>query len=136
MCSGSQPHPRDHQGKIARSYTFAISWSTSFKFPFFRHQKVVYNTRNGGSGPSPWRKIMLITAEKPRQREECEFLIRMVDEIPDERAPETVKEVITVHSCRLADLDQPCAYPTRYCEFKRELEEFANWARETVLRNT
>ena len=74
-------------------------------------------------------------AVQQERKEECEYLVKITDEIPDERAPETVKEVITVHSCRLADLDQPCAYPARYCEFKREVGEFANWARETILRN-
>lgn len=79
---------------------------------------------------------MLISQEQPRDRNECEYLVKIVDEIPDDRAPETVKEVITVHTYRLADLDQPCAYPARYCKFKEELEQFTAWAQETILRNT
>lgn len=59
-------------------------------------------------------------ALETKQREECEYLIKMVDEIPDDRAPDTVKEVITVHTCRLADLDQPYAYTEEWKELDRE----------------
>lgn len=59
----------------------------------------------------------------------------ITDEIPNDRAPETIKETITYHTCRLADLDQSCAYPARYYKFKEELEQFTSWARETILRN-
>jgi hypothetical protein len=69
-------------------------------------------------------------------KDDCEYLVKMVDEIPDDRAPATVKDVITVHSCRLADLDQPCAYPARWCEFKRELEEFTTLVRSLILKNS
>ena len=65
-------------------------------------------------------------AVQQERKEDCEYLVKITDEIPDDR--------ITYHTCRLADLDQPCAYPAKYCKFKEELEQFTQWARETILR--
>jgi len=71
------------------------------------------------------QELIEIPPLKRKGPDDCEYLEKIHDIIPDDRAPQTAEEHIRYWTCIIQDLTPPlpCVYPQKYCIFKAQEEQ-------------